>query len=426
VKEFQSITQEIATGLAPDIGSAAVPLWEDGENVIFQEGAVQPAPGQYLILPKPQSSIVRGITDARFSDGTRNLFLGTLTNLFRWIEDAASPVDVTRIVGDGGDYACLEDATITAQASHWSMVPWGDVIFATNYVDKLQVWELSSPANFQNFEDYSDQGADFRGAILGKIGPFLLIFRTKDTGVINDFTIIWCDNDDPTVFTPAVANAAGALEARDLGSPIIAAIPFANGYAAYGIDECRYVSFVGAPDYIGIRPLLEGVGALSKASVVAVGRVQYGMGARGIWMHDGSQHDYIDGPVHDYVFDNINQDQASKSIAIYDGIENLVIFSYPTAESLYNNRSVAFNRNNGTWTKLAYARTAYCPGKVWEACITGDRSGDVWLHSGIGFAPTGSGTPLSLVAGATISPPGYGGMGYGQGYYGSIGTIAPA
>ena len=411
--------REIESGLQPDRGEEKIEFWEDGENIIFQEGAVQPAPGQFLWVPKPQGDALIGLEDARFSDGTRNICMGYLDKLYLWTEGDATATDVSRLVG--GAYAGVADATTTAEATQWSIVARGNEIYATNYIDEPQVL-LSGAANFVDLDTVSDLAANYRCAIFGKIGPFLFAFRTAAGATINDFTIDWCSSDDPTVWTPATTNSAGQLEARDLGSPIICAKPYADGYAVYGLDECRYVYPVPAPDYLGIRPLLSGIGAVSKHSVVPVDRIQYGMGTRGIWMHDGSQSNYIDTPdVHDSIYGDLNQTQVTKCVAVYDGIEHLVLFFWPSRYSTVINKCVAYNTRNKTWTKLGYARTAYCRGSVWEAALTGSNGGDVWMHAGVGFAPTGEGEPLVLDSERSLLIlPGFGGMGFGMGYFGSI------
>jgi len=418
VRSLKKYIEEIPTGLQPDRGEDRIDFWEDGENIIFQDGALQPAPGQYLLLPKPQASPVVGLLDSRSSDGKRNIFVGTLDSIHHWAEFAAV---VDRTVA--GDYSGVEEATATAPATLWSMVSWGDRVFATNYVDEIQTWVLGGAATFLGMSNgaWSDLPANYRASILGKIGPFLFAFRTAAGATINDFTIDWCDFDDPAVWTPAVTNAAGSLEVRDLGSPIVAAVPFADGYAVYGVNECRYLAPVPAPDYFGIRPLLSGIGALSKASVVSVERLQYGMGPRGIWAHDGSQVQYIDTPdVHDYIYSNINQAQASKCVAAFDSVENLVMFFWPSGGSIYLDLGVAFNRNNATWTKLSFARTASSPGYAFEGALTGSREGDVWAHPAIGFAPADTGAPLTFSPTLTLlTHAGYGHCGYGMGYYGS-------
>jgi len=427
VQKLAKYVDELASGLQPDRGQEKITFWEDGENIIFQEGAVQPAPGQYLLVPKPQSGPLVGLEDARFSDGTRNVFQGFLDKLYRWAEGDASPTDVTRLLGAGpalDAYAGVEDATLTAPATQWSIVARGNEVYATNYVDEPQLWQLSSPANAINHHAAGgcDLHANFRASIVGKIGPFLLYFRLIDAAsTVQDFSVVWCNSDDPLIWTPAVTNSAGGLEFRDLGSPIICAQPFADGYAVYGLDECRYLYPVPAPDYFGQRPLLSGIGAMGKHSVVPVDRLQYGMGTRGVWMHDGSESRYIDMPdIHDYIYDDINAAQSSKCIAAWDGIEHLVLFFWPSAQSLVPDKGAAFNTRNKTWTKLGYSRSAYCRGSVWEAALTGAYEGDVWLHSGVGFAPTGGGEPLLLESERNLlSLPGYGQMGYGMGYYGS-------
>lgn len=151
-------------------------------------------------------------------------------------------------------------------------------------------------------------------------GPHILAFNTS----LNDKEFIFSDADDPDTWVTASDNLAGALTIRELKSPIRAAVPLGQSIAVYGDDQMFLVSYLANDLVFGYRPALNGIGAVSKHAVVAVGRRNFGLARQGFYVTDGAQFEYIDVPIRKWFRDNVIGSQLSKAIAFHDEKNNNV------------------------------------------------------------------------------------------------------
>jgi hypothetical protein len=390
-------------------------LWDDGENVIFVEQSVQPIPGDLIFVDKIEQGEVRGMLEADIS-GTKTLFWGNLTSLFKRAL-GGSAVDLSRTSPAG--YNGVKDETTTAPASRWSFAQWDTWIASTNGVDVPQLYK--GTGDFEEFEQTGSVALPFATAeIFRKLKTFLLAYNTENYP--SGFE--WCHDNDAELWDPAADNAAGNLSVRDLQSQIICVTDLGQGHGVYGRDRLHQVTYVGAPFYFAENHLLTGLGAVSKDSVVTVGRLNYGLGPKGFFKTDGFQVQYIDEPdIRDYVFTDINRSQLTQVVGWDDAANHQVVWFYPSDGSSLLDRSVAYNYNMGLWTKLGYARTAATSSSVFSFSITGDRHGNIYQQSVEGQLPASPGSPLTLIAEADITSGGYGQFGYGQGGYGDTVTV---
>jgi hypothetical protein len=113
------------------------------------------------------------------------------------------------------------------------------------------------------------------------------------------------------------------------------------------------VNWVGAPLYFGQNKLLDGIGAIGKHSVVADGRVIFGVGRNGIWQTDGMIFKYIDElALRDYLQSNVNWSQGGKITAVKNDITGCIEFSFPMGVSLDNNEGWGYDPRHGGWSKI--------------------------------------------------------------------------
>lgn len=397
--------RELGSGQHPSIPNDDVPLWADGSNVIYKKDAVTPVPGQFIMFPKPELAKVSGVVEL-LVDGVQNLFFGTLTALYRWKTGDVAATDVTRAAG----------AYVGTSEETWSIVAWGEDVAATNFIDKVQVWNKASAANFVDLDTVSDLSTDFRCEILDVEGPFLFGYSYKDTGFDNNEAFLWCDEDDRTVFTATATNLAGDLTIRNLNSPIKCVVELGQFKAVYGLNQLHVVSFIGAPLVFRRDHLMNEIGAFGKASVVSVDKMNYGIGPKGLFETDGTQSNYIDTPaIHDFIYDNINKDAAFKAVVWADTANSMIYFSYPSSAASENDTTVGFNYKNRTFSLPEFFRTAASSAAVFDFPITADANGSVYQQGVAGFAPSASDKPMTLVADTVLK------LGYGEGGYGELG-----
>jgi len=85
----------VISGLHPGTGNSQIPLWADGSNIVFKDGAVKPAPLQSLIFNKGTGLLGNGVRSID-NDGAAALVWGDRENLYRGV-DAPTSVNATRV-----------------------------------------------------------------------------------------------------------------------------------------------------------------------------------------------------------------------------------------------------------------------------------------------------------------------------------------
>ena len=192
--------------------------------------------------------------------------------------------------------------------------------------------------------------------------------------------MIWCDADDPDTWVTASDNLAGALQLRELKSGIKAAQPLGARIAVYGDDQMFLLSYLGNQLVFGYQPALNGIGAVSKNAVVAVGARNMGLSQQGFFVTDGATFQYIDDPAARRWFqENAAAGQLSKTIAFHDEENNQVRWYFPTT-SVEITEGLAYNYQSGVWAKVTADRTAGQERVVAAHPITGDSSGMLYLE----------------------------------------------
>ena len=401
----------IHSGIHPGVAVQQVPLWVDGNNVIFADQAVKVAPGHRPLFEKLSSLPGTGVIAAN-NDGSPALIWGTRRNLYRGLVQPTTE-DVTRYTVAPGD-----DNYTGKNSDLWSFAQFGQSIFATNGVDEIQYLpDIGSSTNFVDISAVSDLPADFRTQILRGTASFIIAYNNAVGATKYGTEFRWCDEDGPLTWTPIAENKARDQVIRKLSSDIIAVVELGKNHVVYGHDQAFIAGFTGVPFYFGHDPLLSGVGAVGKNSVVSVGGFNFGFGPSGIFVVDGASYRYLDTPsIHKYIYeDNYDPARGGEVVAWADQAECIAYFSFPTKDG--TGRTVGVNWNTGGWTLFDWYRRAASPGGTWKYPITVDSAGQTWIQSTTAEPFAESGVPVGmsdLMSFVSF----YGNLGYGQGGYG--------
>jgi len=386
--------QQVMAGLTPSLPPTEAGLFIDGKNVLFAEGSVQPSPGQRLYIPKVEAAPIRGMLE--IMDAEPTLYFATLAKLYRYaLGDAAATELASGFTG-------LLHETSSSPATIWSMESFGKWLLATNGIDTPRIYKGAT------VDVLTDAPAKIQ--IFAKLQQHVLGFNTD----LNENEVVWCSADAPEVWTATTTNSAGDLILRDMGSPIKAAKALGDMIAVYGQDSIHAVYYTGYPFYFGQRKLLANAGAVGKAAVADVDRMHFVFSGKYIYVTDGTQVQPIDGPIHDYVYDDLNRDQLSKVVAWHWKTQQVVAFFWPSADSSSLNRGAAYNYANRNWTILGFARSAVSDASIFGFALAGDDSGNLYIQDLEGTPPQADPEPLTLIGQATITV-GAGMNGAGQG-----------
>jgi hypothetical protein len=208
-------------------------------------------------------------------------------------------------------------------------------------------------------------------------GPHVLGFNTSTSG--KEF--IWCAADDTDTWVASTTNLAGQLEIRELETDIIAAVPMGNRVAVYGDDQMFLVNYLANDLVFGYQPAINGIGAVSKKSVVPVGRKNYGLSLQGFFVTDGVEFTYIDEPAtRNWYQDNAHIGQLSKCIGFHDEEHNQIKWFFPTTTTT-NAGGVVFNYRKNTWSIITGARSAGDERRMLNNPVVGSEGGIVYRES---------------------------------------------
>ena len=205
--------------------------------------------------------------------------------------------------------------------------------------------------------------------------------------------IRWSDQESAVDWTPTALNTAGDLRLNS-GSQIVRAYATRQETLVWTEETLFSLRFVGTPFIFGINVVSRNITIISSNSVTSLNGVVYWMGLRDFFAYTGRVQE-LPSTVKDYVFGNINRDQAQK---IHGGtIKDYgeVVWFYCSADSEEIDRYVIFNSFENVWYFGSLTRTAWLDSSSREYPL-GANSEDfqiynheLGLNDGEGAVPSG-------------------------------------
>lgn len=359
-QRLADLTENISSGVFKDPANDRVPLWADGRNIVFDREGPRPVYGFSQYFSKPASKPVRGVLQAWIT-GQQYVFFGNKNNLFVYSVSSNTVTEISK-------------STDAYSGEFWTFMQWGNWIIASNDVDPIQIYKGSS------FADLTTGIGTFTATVIRGFKAHAIAFGTDTEGR----EIKWCDEDDVENWAPAIANAAGDLFIRDMASPIRAAETSSPGIIFYGDSTAHVLRYTDPPFYFGSNILKQNIGAFGPYAVVAVGDTHFGMGLNGIWAYaPGEEPQYIDSPaIHNFVYNNLDFDNAEKCVAWFDEEQKLIVFSYPVTSNVSGEpeNSVAFSLQQQAWCPLDFAATGASKTPAFRYTTAFDFRGNAYQH----------------------------------------------
>jgi hypothetical protein len=230
----------------------------------------------------------------------------------------------------------------------------------------------------------------------------VLAFGCTDilTGEQDRLLIRWSDNEDPTQWTPLEDNAAGGLRIPT-GSEFMSAIKTKQEILVWTESAVHALKYIGAPFEYTISRL--GMTTLVGPNAIASSNdVVFWMGANGFFQYDGRVYG-LPCSVKDYVFNDLNWNQAEKICGGSNMSFNEVWWFYPSLNSEENDRYVVYNYNEKVWTVGTIVRTAWIDRGIEDYPRAAGNDGYIYFHE-IG-QDDGSTNPASAITAYIESAP---------------------
>jgi hypothetical protein len=199
----------------------------------------------------------------------------------------------------------------------------------------------------------------------------------------NPRKVQWCDQENNTVWTPAATNQAGDFELATVGS--LKAGKRVRGVNLLFTDVDVHVgTYIGLPYVYSFEKAGSGCGLISSQSVAAIDTAAIWMSKSGFWVYDGYVKPLV-SDVGDYIFQNINYNQASKIYAIHNSKYGEIIWCYPSSQSNENDSYVTYNYRENHWAIGSLSRTAGTDRGVYLNPLMVSSDGYIYEHE-VGFA----------------------------------------
>ena len=292
---------------------------------------------------------------------------------------AASHTDNT-IVKDASTFTGWGQASnsvvVTLGPGLWSFDNFGQILIATIRDGETFSWNPGAAAPL------STRATIVSGAptasvmsIVSDRDRHLFLLGTETT--IGDPTtqdpmfIRFSNQEDINTYAPTATNTAGTFR-LDTGNYIVGAIQGKDYIFVLTNNAAYIIQFIGPPFTFSVRQVGTNCGCISQNSIVYASGTVFWMGfGGGFFAFDGTVKQ-LPSLVEDFVFttggDNLGVNYEASDIiyASHNNLYNEVIWFYPKAGSIQNDRSVVYNYLENTWTTMSLARTSFADADTYD------------------------------------------------------------
>ena len=370
--------------------------WYDSNLVRWFENTLRPWGGWRKRSTSQMTGVSRGMLTWRDNSNARWIVAGTPTNLYA-MNEAGTLKDITPTTFTTG----ATDATIKTgygystygsfsygvarpdlgdivPATTWTMDSWGEYLVACSSKDgQLLEWQLgfTTPTKAIAITNAPTSCA----AVMTTAERF--VFALGASG--NPRKVSWCDQENNTVWTPSATNQAGDFELNSVGS-------LKCGKRVRGINllftdvDVHAATYIGLPYVYSFEKAGSGCGVISSQAVAAIDTAAIWMSKSGFWVYDGYVKPLV-SDVGDYIFQNINYNQASKVYAVHNSKYGEIIWFYPSSASNENDSYVVYNYREAHWAIGTLSRTAGTDRGVFVNPLMISSDGYIYEHE-VGFA----------------------------------------
>jgi hypothetical protein len=183
-------------------------------------------------------------------------------------------------------------------------------------------------------------------------------------GAFDPLLIRWATQDQPNVWTPLVTNSAGFLRVSR-GSAIVCAVATRQEVLVFTEGTLSSLQFLGTTDVFGLQELADNISILSARSVAVVNNTAYWFGHDKFYAY-GGRVETLPCTIRNYIFQNLNYNQADQIVCGTNEGWNEIWWFYPTANSQVNNAYVIYNHLEKIWYYGTIDRTAWSDSSLRE------------------------------------------------------------
>lgn len=295
----------------PDVAAVNAPTTTAALNVLPAPNGFRPLPA-FAGLTSPLAGDCVGAFGVRSTDNTPATFAGTATGLYK----LASLVwtDVTKTAASYGVPA----------GDRWSFTLFGNNVIASNSLDPMQTFDLSSGTKFADLSASAP-----KAKYVATIGDFLFAGNLVVGGVAFGNRIQWSGVGNSTFWTVGSQQS----DSQDLysGGPVTGIVGGSVGYVFQYSQIRRVVYAPGDPKIFQIDIVEQQRGCISPSSIVQVGQQIFFRALDGFYVLDmasGSATAIDSKKIRRWFRDNIKGSTDLYVMGGFDPVDRLVRWAF--------------------------------------------------------------------------------------------------
>jgi len=176
-------------------------------------------------------------------------------------------------------------------------------------------------------------------------------------GNFDPLLIRWASQDQPELWTPLATNSAGFLRVSN-GDRILRALRTRQEILVWTESTLSSLQFLGTTDVFALQQLADNISLFGPRAVTTANNVTYWMGVDKFYVYDGRVNT-LSCTIRDYIFKDINYDQADQIVCGTNEGWNEVWWFYPSENANVNDRYVIYNYLENIWYYGNMHRTAW-------------------------------------------------------------------
>jgi hypothetical protein len=182
-------------------------------------------------------------------------------------------------------------------------------------------------------------------------------YGSTDPDDYDPLLIRWADQDNPGQWEPLTTNSAGDLRVSR-GSFIVTGLASRQEILVWTDSSLYALTFLGTTDVFGLQEYADNTSIISPRAKTVANNVVYWMGVDKFYAYAGRL-ETLPCTVRNYVYNDLNQEQAEQIISGTNEGFNEVWWFYPSSTSNTNDRYVIYNHLEKIWMYGTMERTAW-------------------------------------------------------------------
>jgi hypothetical protein len=281
---------------------------------------------------------------------------------------------------------------VDIQLRVWSQSNFGEDLIINPRGGPLYYWKnnaspsvfdravLLSPTSPSPFDTDADCPEVCNFVLTSDSSRFVLAFGVNDYGssTLDPLLVRWSNQEDYSVWTPAITNQAGSFR-LSAGSEIICAQQTRQEVLIFTNTAVYSMQYQGPPFVWGFQPLATNSSIAGPNAVVTVHDITYWMGVDKFYVYNGRVQT-LPSELRQYVFDDINLSQQYQINAGINDAFSEVWWFYCSANSTTIDKYVVYNYLENNWYYGTMARTAWIDAPLRDVPVAAGYGGQILYH----------------------------------------------